>query len=107
MHAGPSLSPKDVLEVFVHTAARPAVRDGVATLPSRSNEALFEAHRDGDPHAFAVLDRRVRGKLVSFIAGRINHRTDAEDIAQNALARLHFSTYDPARGRVETYRTAP
>ena len=59
----------------------------------------------GDRTAAEVLARRHLDRLHAFAHRMLGNGADAEDVAQEAFARLweHAAAWDPARGRVSTW----
>lgn len=68
-------------------------------LEALEDEALIDRHLDGHPRAFAVLDRRWRGKLTAWIRGKIPRSERAEDLAQETFIRVyrHLHRFDTSR----------
>jgi RNA polymerase sigma-70 factor (ECF subfamily) len=63
------------------------------------NELVRRAHA-GCADSFTELSRRFRPRLLCLVERRLGgHRTDAEDVAQEALARAfqHLDRFDPQR----------
>lgn len=53
--------------------------------PTRAEEYLIEQIRAGDSQAWSQLVERYQGRLLSFAAGRVKQRADAEDIVQDTF----------------------
>jgi len=64
-----------------------------------SLEDLAVRAQRGDRASFDELVTRVRPPLVAFLARRVPAPSDADDVAQETLARAykHLASYDPAR----------
>ncbi len=64
-----------------------------------SLEDLAVRAQRGDRASFDELVTRVRPPLVAFLARRVAAPSDADDVAQETLARAyqHLASYDPAR----------
>ncbi len=62
-------------------------------------EDLAARAQRGDRASFDELVTRVRPPLVAFLARRVPVPSDADDVAQETLARAykHLASYDPAR----------
>lgn len=68
-------------------ASTPAPRRPVRRLDSPPDEALLQAHVEGDPQAFNELVRRHRSGLWGIALRILRHQQDAEDATQSALIR--------------------
>jgi RNA polymerase sigma factor (sigma-70 family) len=47
------------------------------------------AYADGDMEAFHTLYKRHKGRVLGFLAARLEDRSDAEDVFQAVFAKLH------------------
>jgi len=67
------------------------------TLEESTEEHLAVRAHGGDEAAFETLVTRVRPRLVHFLWGRLRNQADAEDIAQDTLARAFhkLGRFDP------------
>ncbi len=64
------------------------VRSAVPHPPPAPDEALLARYAQGDNAAAAELARRHGGRLIGFAARLLGDRTEAEDVAQEAMLRL-------------------
>lgn len=55
----------------------------------RDDETLMIAHRDGDADAFGVLVGRYADRLLGYLARMLGERQQAEDVFQEAFAKVH------------------
>ena len=64
-----------------------------------SDEALVQAHLDGDGDAFRELYHRYRNKLVGFVARRTGDPDRAQDLVQEAFIRVtrHIHRFDTSK----------
>lgn len=72
---------------------------GTSDMTSTQDESLARRLRDGDVDAFDALVRDVWQRLVYYLIDRVRVRELAEDLAQEALARLwqHRANLEPTR----------
>lgn len=68
-------------------------------MPDVSLEDLAVRAQRGDPASFEEIVTRLRGPLLAFLARRVPSPEDANDVAQETLARAytHLASYDPKR----------
>ena len=57
----------------------------------RTDEALFVAHRAGDPQALRVLIERYRAELHGFLVRLVGSQSGADDVFQEAFLQVHLS----------------
>lgn len=57
----------------------------------RSDEALFVAHRAGDPQALRLLIERYRSELHGFLVRLVGSQSGADDVFQEAFLQVHLS----------------
>jgi len=62
------------------------------------DEALFDAHRQGDPNAFGLLVRRYSTVLLGYLTRMIGERQQAEDLFQETFLRVHTKGHSFRRG---------
>ena len=62
-----------------------------------SDEELMKAYQSGDSAAFDVLFERHKGRVFSFLMGKLGKRFESEEVFQAAFMKLHQSRrlYDP------------
>jgi RNA polymerase sigma factor (sigma-70 family) len=56
-----------------------------------TDEELMFAYQDGEHKAFEILYERYKSRIYSFIRKRVANNTDANDIFQQVLMKLHQS----------------
>lgn len=68
-------------------------------MPSRTDEQLLEAYREGDAPAFRSLISRHQDDLIRFLMRLTGDRQTAEDVFQETFLQVHISadTFDATR----------
>lgn len=85
------------------TIARTAGASGAPTLRAivdeRTDEALLQAHLDGDRTAFRDVIERYQRELLHFLIRFLGSRSAAEDVFQETFLQVHLSaeTFDTSR----------
>ncbi|MBL8759244.1 MAG: sigma-70 family RNA polymerase sigma factor, partial [Phycisphaerae bacterium] len=66
---------------------------------TRSDEAVFEAYRDGDAEGLGTLVRRYHDDLLRFLVRLVGDRAGAEDVFQETFLQIHLSadSFDASR----------
>jgi RNA polymerase sigma-70 factor (ECF subfamily) len=64
-----------------------------------SDEQLASRVQEGCQQSFSELDRRCRARVFQMLCRRMGHRTDAEDVTQQAMWRAYdrIAQFDPRR----------